>query len=508
VKEWKVERSRLPFKISRALFGLLWILFFFTGVAQPSDPVDDLIVRGEKRLLEGELGQAAEDLEEALRLQPNNPRILSDLGRIYFHRQQYGEAERRIKEALSLDPQEGWLRCWSYNYLGRIYTVEKAFPIASVYFKEAASMEETAHCLRDAQEHLAYLRLVRYADERLTHQVRSDCCTLRYEPDLLDTKEAIFLSQKVQGYYEKIVRTLSLPLVPSGIVVYIYPYPFQYDLWEAKEILARNRPGEIHIFYDGRSEIGPVEHEMVHVLTSGLIGNRRLRALLAEGLAEYVVGSPWGISLDKWVKGFIKEGVFVPLTELWDDHHFRRTNPIVSYEEAGSFVKFLWETQGAEKVLRFIESGGSWQESFHSSLHDLEGAWIRAISALEVTPDEMELIRYRIWLGKFFNNQRLSNKRLPWVGITYYVSGDKVVIDRVAPLSPGEKAGLRPGDWVKEIDDIKITGHNPWKLAKTVHQKNIGDEISLTIEREGKEETLKILLERETGYDLQGEKEE
>lgn len=503
-----MKRLRIPYSVLRAWLSVLCMLLLLTGVVQSSDLVSDLIARGERKLLEGELLQAADDLEEALRLQPDNPRILSDLGRVYFHSQRYEEAEKRIQEALSHDPREGWIRCWSYNYLGRVYAVKKAFSLASSYFNEAASMEETAHCIRDAHENLAYLRLVRYADQRLTHQVRSDCCVIRYEPDLFSEKEAFSFSQRVQGYYEKIVQALSLSFAPSGIAIYVYPYAFQYDLWEAKEILARYRPGEIHVHSDGRSEIGPLEHEMVHVLTSGLVGNRRPRALFMEGLAEYVAGSPWGIPLDKWVKGFIKEGAFVPLTELWDDQRFRRTNPIVSYEEAGSFVKFLWETQGAEKVLRFIEGGGSWEDSFQYSLQDLEGAWIRSISTLEVTPDEMELMRYRVWLGNFFNNQRLSNKRLPWVGITYYVSGEKVLIDRVAPLSPGEKAGLRPGDWVKGVDHIRITSRNPWQLARTVHQKNVGDEISLTIEREGREETLKILLEREAGYDLLGEQEQ
>ncbi len=433
---------------------------------------------------------------------------MSDLGRVYFHRQQYEEAKRRIKEALSLDPPEGWLRCWSYNYLGRIYMVEKAFDLASAFFKEAASMEETASCIRDAHEHLAYLRLVRYGEERLTHQVETDCCTIRYDPDHLGEKEVIPLSRRVQGYYEKIVQRLSLPSPPNGIIVFLYPYPFHLHLWEGKEVLARNRPGEIHVYFEGLNEVGPIEHEMVHVLTSGLIGNGKPKALLAEGLAEYVVGSPWEIPLDKWVKGFMKEGVFVPLTELWDDQRFRRINPIVSYEEAGSFVKFLWETQGAEKVLRFIDAGGGWEDAFQSSLQELETAWVRVISALEVTPDEMELIRYRVWLGNFFQNQRLSHKRLPWVGITYSVSGEKVIIDRVLPFSPGERAGLWPGDWIKRIDDTSITARSPWKLASVVHRKEIGDEISLTIERNGKEETLRILLEREVRYGLPGEREE
>lgn len=497
-----MRHLRARFRILRGLLSLLWVLFLFIGVVHASDRVSELIAQGEGRFLAGELVQAAEDLEEALRLEPNNARILSDLGRVYFHREQYEEAKRRLQEVLSLDPLQGWVRCWSYNYLGKIYTVEKAFEHASALFKEASAMEETPRCIQDAHEHLAYLRLVRYAQERLTRQVRTDCCTLRYDPGFLDEKEVVSLSRRIQAYYEKIVQTLSLPFAPSGIAVSLYPFPFHYDLWEAKEVLARNRPGEIHVYFDGMSEVGPVEHEMVHVLTSDLIGNGRPRALLMEGLAESVVGSPWGIPLDKWVKGFLEEGLLVPLAELWDDQNFRRTNPIVSYEEAGSFVKFLWETYGAEKVLQFMKGEGRWEESFQASLQDLEASWIRAISRSEVTADEMDLIRYRVWLGTFFNNQRLLDKRLPWVGITFYVSGEKVIIDRVVPGSPGERGGLRPGDWIKRIDTTPITGRSPWKLANLVHRKEIGEEISLTIERDGKEEILRLLLEREPRYDF------
>ena len=62
----------------------------------------------------------------------------------------------------------------------------------------------------------------------------------------------------------------------------------------------------------------------------------------------------------------------------------------------------------------------------------------------------------------------------------------------VEPGSPAEKAGLREGDVILEIDGQKISLQN--SPAYLISQKNPGDTISLKILRQGKELELKVTL--------------
>jgi hypothetical protein len=267
-------------------------------------------------------------------------------------------------------------------------------------------------------------------------------------------------------------------------------------------------PDEIHIHFDGLEEWGPLEHEMVHAITAALPDKGPISPLFAEGLAEYVVGNVWGIPLHKAVKGFLNTGRFISLSFLADPRSFRQANPIVSYTEAGSFIQFLIGQYGSEPVLRSIAQNGAWEADFNKTLPELEEDWLRHIALLEPSEEEMEILKYRVWLGNFFTNQRLYKKRLPWIGITFFLSGEGVIIDRIATFSPGERAGLQSGDRIEKIDAIPITRKNCWKLASTVQQKEIGDEVTLTIERQGKEETFKIFLERELDPESEGKAKE
>jgi len=70
------------------------------------------------------------------------------------------------------------------------------------------------------------------------------------------------------------------------------------------------------------------------------------------------------------------------------------------------------------------------------------------------------------------------------------IKNDKAVI----PNSPAERAGIKDGDLILEIDGEKITLQNT--LATTIRKKKVGDIISLKIWREGKILEIKVTLGR------------
>lgn len=74
-----------------------------------------------------------------------------------------------------------------------------------------------------------------------------------------------------------------------------------------------------------------------------------------------------------------------------------------------------------------------------------------------------------------------------------------VVITSVAPMSPAERAGLKEYDVIVEIDGETIeTSHDLRKYLYT--KKKIGDEVKVTVYREGKKQTVTVQLAEQQTY--------
>lgn len=71
-----------------------------------------------------------------------------------------------------------------------------------------------------------------------------------------------------------------------------------------------------------------------------------------------------------------------------------------------------------------------------------------------------------------------------------------VLITNVMPDSPAEDAGLKTGDVIIAVDDKKISSSG--QLRSKIGMKTIGDEISLTVLRDGKEARFKIKIGKPT----------
>lgn len=93
----------------------------------------------------------------------------------------------------------------------------------------------------------------------------------------------------------------------------------------------------------------------------------------------------------------------------------------------------------------------------------------------------------------------------PWIGIVaikvtrslrrYYGLSltEGVLVIQIEPASPADNAGIRKGDIIKEIDGTKIT--EPSEISPHIHKKQVGDEIIMTINRNGR--TIQISLHLE-----------
>jgi len=196
-----------------------------------------------------------------------------------------------------------------------------------------------------------------------------------------------------QVYYEWAVAALDVR-VPQRVA---------YNKYQS-----RSQMGDLTGHYDtnGYAEpaaftvhtIWPIDnHEVIHVY-SALFGSPV--ALFNEGLAVAHQTDPargdltprWnGVDLHDWAKTFRRQGALVPLDRLLASADFRRVDPNVTYPESGSFVRFVLERYGLDRVKQFFRTGSpsdppesvrqQFQTVYGRSIADVEHDWWAMIDA-------------------------------------------------------------------------------------------------------------------------------
>lgn len=96
-------------------------------------------------------------------------------------------------------------------------------------------------------------------------------------------------------------------------------------------------------------------------------------------------------------------------------------------------------------------------------------------------------------LEKFNKSTKIDDKR-GYMGINVGKdeSDEKVQITTVSENSPAEKAGLQEGDNILSVDKTDVS--EPQELIDYLKDKKPGQTVTLKIERDGKEKTVKVVL--------------
>ncbi len=93
----------------------------------------------------------------------------------------------------------------------------------------------------------------------------------------------------------------------------------------------------------------------------------------------------------------------------------------------------------------------------------------------------------------------------PWIGIvsvkvtrnlarSYGLPlNEGALVIQIEPFSPADNFGIRKGDIIEEIDGTKIT--EPSEISAHIYKKQVGDEIIMTINRNGKLIQISLKLE-------------
>src|ERR1041384_6868416 len=102
-------------------------------------------------------------------------------------------------------------------------------------------------------------------------------------------------------------------------------------------------------------------------------------------------------------------------------------------------------------------------------------------------PKKAEPKAPRAWLGvqpEDLPDEPRGEARLP--------EGEGLLVTEVMPGSPAEKAGLKKNDILTRIDGKAVKGEE--SLAKFMSTAKAGQEVTLTVLRKAKEQTIKVTI--------------
>jgi peptidase MA superfamily protein len=143
-------------------------------------------------------------------------------------------------------------------------------------------------------------------------------------------------------------------------------YPLQIDVFvlasreRMKQLLGRETNGiafpetKVVCFILNEKVNASEAHELMHVMAKH-VWQGKPKTWLNEGLATYADDLWYGYRLHNLNKYLLQQGKLIPLEKLIE--HFGESSVMITYPQAGSFVKYLYEQYGADKVRDLWSSG-------------------------------------------------------------------------------------------------------------------------------------------------------
>ncbi|MDZ7763376.1 MAG: hypothetical protein U5K00_02965 [Melioribacteraceae bacterium] len=147
------------------------------------------------------------------------------------------------------------------------------------------------------------------------------------------------------------------------------------------------KPWLRQIYLNGENFQKTLKHELVHIL-AGEFGNAPFKVAgyinpsLIEGVAMAIENDYAGYNIDYLVKLAEQHGYQISISELFEGLNFFTNTSSASYLFSGSFVKYLIENYGIDKVKMFYKSG-NFSQIFNKPIDHYENEFKNYIGKLD-----------------------------------------------------------------------------------------------------------------------------
>lgn len=162
--------------------------------------------------------------------------------------------------------------------------------------------------------------------------------------------------------------------------------------------------GELHI-HDAPFPHPVLKHELAHVMAAplgagpfGVTSRFKLFPVMGiiEGLAVAADDAVDELTLHQWAAGMRQQGLAPDVREILGPRGFYQSAAARAYTVVGSFLRYLADTYGAEK-LRALYARGDFEASYGRTLDALASEWERHLESVTVAPSAQAqaFARYR-----------------------------------------------------------------------------------------------------------------
>ncbi len=236
--------------------------------------------------------------------------------------------------------------------------------------------------------------------------------------------------------------------------------------------------------------------EQVEAVASG--DRSKLDAAQRAQIPELDMSDPYQRALTKAVFGGHRHGG-------GDESRFLRVQTLWDETMAANVARYLSSAEGADKRMLVIAGGhhvaygiGIPRRVFRRlpvsyvlvGNEDLEYAEGKGEKVMDVTLPNMPMPPYHYVL--YTKYERLPKQKVR-LGILLSESDEGVTIQGVLSSTPAAKAGLQKGDIIRSLDGEPVT--KSFDVIYAIKQKRPGDEVVLTVERNGKQKRLTVRFE-------------
>ena len=226
-------------------------------------------------------------------------------------------------------------------------------------------------------------------ESELSHKIESEHFEIYVSPEIKDSSDAIKAMHEF--YFDKLTNELKIKL-DGKIKSYIF-----HDKNQKKRLFGSMnadvaKPWSGQIYLDGDSYQYTVKHEQVHIL-AGEFGVTPFKVAagfnpsLIEGVAVAFENDFGEKNIHYFAKTAIESGYDLKMNDLFSGFSFFTQNPSLSYLYAGSFIKYLSDKFGGEKI-KDIYSGSSFDEVYGRSIGELDEEYHAFIDSLDYTVNE------------------------------------------------------------------------------------------------------------------------
>jgi hypothetical protein len=134
--------------------------------------------------------------------------------------------------------------------------------------------------------------------------------------------------------------------------------------------------GVYYVYGASLKSLGP--HEFHHVIAVNLWGNGHHSRWVGGGFAGYADNHWQKYDLHSLCKYLLMQNKLIPIEKL--DTSFSEYNDLITYPESASFVKYLYEVYGWEKIKMLWKDGSEQIPTIYGKkLIDLEKEWLEKI---------------------------------------------------------------------------------------------------------------------------------